>query len=83
MDRESVKKQILRLVARHDGEWYWYQVDRFLSTKGTGPGPFFAEIDELVKEGLIDVRPHPKLDHHERYWITDKGRQIAAAMDDA
>jgi len=83
MVRESVKKEILRLVARHDGEWSWYQVDRFLSAKGHVTGPFFAEIDWLVKEGMMDVRPNSKLGDHERYWLTDKGRETIAAWGNA
>jgi hypothetical protein len=81
MARESIKREILRLVARRDGECGWYHGEHFLSSKETGP--FFAEIDALVKEGMMDVRPNPKLDHHERYWITEKGRRTVAAWDDA
>jgi hypothetical protein len=79
MAREQVKKEILRLVARHDGEWYWYQVDRALS--GIGPecvGPFKAEIDELTADGLIEIRPNCALGDRGRYWLTDAGRREVA-----
>ena len=79
MVREMAKRDVLRLVARHDGQWYWYQIDRALS--GRRPdciGPFGAEIDELAAEGLIEVRRNPELDEHPRYWLTDKGRSALA-----
>lgn len=28
MAREDVKRDILRLIACHNGEWFWYQIDR-------------------------------------------------------
>jgi len=70
---------VLRAIAAHDGEWYWYQVDRAIS--GRGPdciGPFFAEIQELAAEGLIEVRPCPELPGGERYCLTDAGRAAVA-----
>jgi hypothetical protein len=79
MVRAEVKKEILRLVARHDGEWYWYQVDLALS--GTRPdcvGPFKAEIDELIAEGLIEIHPNFALGDRGRYWLTDAGRRAVA-----
>ena len=82
MVRDSAKREILRLVAQHDGEWSWYQVERLLSAKGKETGPFFAEVDVLVKDGMMEVRPNPKMDHHGRYWITEKGRQTLAACAD-
>jgi hypothetical protein len=70
---------VLRVIARHDGEWYWYQVDCAVS--GRGPdciGPFTAEIDELAAEGLIEVRTAPDLAGGVRYWLTDAGRAAVA-----
>ena len=79
MARAAVKREVLRAIAQHDGEWYWYQVDRAVS--GSGPdciGPFFAEIDELAAEELIEVRPCPELPGGVRYWLTEAGRVAAA-----
>ncbi len=79
MAREDVKRDILRLVSRHDGEWSWYQVDRSLS--GTRPGcvgPFMDEIRELAAEGLIEVRPNLALGEHSRYWLTEVGRRAVS-----
>jgi hypothetical protein len=79
MAREDVKLDILRLVARHDGEWFWYQVDRTLS--GTRPGcvgPFVAEIGELESAGLIEIRPNATLGDQGRYWLTEAVRAAVA-----
>ena len=76
---EDVKLDILRLVARHDGEWFWYHVDRALS--GTRPGcvgPFMAEISELASAGLIEIRPNFALGDQGRYWLTEAGRAVVA-----
>jgi DNA-binding HxlR family transcriptional regulator len=81
MTREDVKRDILRLVARYDGQWYWYEIDRALS--GIRPacvGPFKEEIRALAEEGLIEIRPNPAIDQHERYWLTEQGRRVVAAM---
>ena len=80
MARAAAKREVLRVIARHDGEWYWYQVDRALS--GRSPdciGPFVAEINELAAEGLIEVRPAPDLAGGVRYWLTEAGRVAVAA----
>ena len=52
MAREDIKLNILRLIARHDGEWSWYQIDRALSCTRPGyVGPFRTEIQELQLRG--------------------------------
>ncbi len=79
MTRDDLKLDILRLVARRDGEWYWYQLDRALS--GTNPGyvgPFLTEIRELVAEGMIELRPNFEFRDQLRYWLTDAGREAAS-----
>ncbi|HYV38810.1 MAG TPA: hypothetical protein VE988_24210 [Gemmataceae bacterium] len=79
MARAGAKREVLRTIALHDGEWYWYQVDRAIS--GRRPdciGPFMAEIDELAAEGLIEVRPTPELPGGVRYWLTEAGRVAVA-----
>ena len=78
MARAEAKRDVLRAIARHDGEWYWYQLDRALS--GRSPdciGPFGVEIDELAAEGLIEIRPASELPGGVRYWLTEAGRVAA------
>lgn len=73
--RDHEKWQVLRTVADHDGEWYWYQIDRALSGKhGCGAGPFFEEIEALVQSSLIEIKPNPELGALGRYWLTAAGR---------
>jgi hypothetical protein len=80
MGREDVKKDILGLVARHDGEWYWYQIDRALSGSRPGCfGPYTVEIRELADEGLIEIRPNLAMDEQGRYWLTNAGRASASS----
>lgn len=66
------KMAVLRLIAEHDGEWYWYQIDRSLSAAEL-PGPFMIEIDELVGDGLVEVRDNAALGPPLRYWLTETG----------
>ena len=79
MIRAAAKREVLRAIAGHDGEWYWYQVDRAIS--GRSPdciGPFAAEIDALAAEGLIEIRLTPDLPGGVRYWLTEAGRVATA-----
>ncbi len=79
MAREDVKLDILRLVARHDGEWFWYHIDRALSGARIGcVGPFTAEIGDLESAGLIETRPNFALGDQGRYWRTEAGRAAVA-----
>jgi len=77
--RVAAKREVLWAIASHDGEWYWYQVDRAVSSGPSGcVGPFAAEIDSLAAEGLIEVRLAPNLAGGVRYWLTDAGRAAVA-----
>lgn len=79
MARVAAKREVLRAIAGHDGEWYWYQVDRAVSDRGPDCiGPFFEEIRELAAEGLIEIRSCAELPGGERYWLTEAGRAAIA-----
>lgn len=69
----EVELLILQLVAAHNGEWYWYHIDRALSHGRGLVGPYMTEIKALEHAGLIDVRTYDGLGNV-RYWITDAGR---------
>jgi DNA-binding HxlR family transcriptional regulator len=78
--RPVAKREILRAIAKHDGEWYWYQLDRAIS--GVSPdciGPFTIELNELAAEGLIEIRNTPDLAGGVRYWLTEAGKSLLAA----
>lgn len=82
--RAAAKREVLRVIAAHDGEWYWYQVDRAVSGGPSGyVGPFSTEIDALAAGGLIEVRPTPDLPGCVRYWLTDAGRIAVAEQSHA
>ena len=82
MMREDCLKEILRLIAEHDGQWYWYQIDRALCSHADLDciGPFIEELQALADEKLIEVRPDQTIDEHERYWLTEKGRQCLVEL---
>lgn len=68
--REDIKNEILELIAHHNGQWYWYQIDRYLSYHHPEkPGPYFDEINALKVEGLIEARKN-KESTIPRYWLT-------------
>ncbi|MEG5000583.1 hypothetical protein [Microcoleus sp. B4-D4] len=72
--RVKIKQEILQLIAQHDGKWYWYQIDRYLSINHPEiPGPYLDEIKVLKEEGLIDERKFYG-SQFRLYWITDAGR---------
>ncbi|MEK0195691.1 hypothetical protein [Microcoleus anatoxicus] len=72
--RTKIKKEILQLIAQHDGKWYWYQIDRCLSIRHPEtPGPYLDEINALKEDGLIYERKYSGSEFI-RYWITDSGR---------
>lgn len=75
----ALKLDILREVAAHDGEWYWYQLDRRLvGTHPDVPDELMAAIKELSAEELIDIRPNAALGDIPRYWLTEAGRTWSA-----
>jgi hypothetical protein len=84
MAGEIAKREVLRVIAEHDGQWYWYQVDRAIS--GLHPdcvGPFQTEILELEGAGLIEVRACPDLPGGVRYWLTEAGRAAVRGQEPA
>jgi hypothetical protein len=76
MPSEALKRDILKEVEKHDGQWYWYHLDRRLL--GIHPGEGTAELMQAIKElaslGLIEIKPNEALDQHPRYWLTALGR---------
>jgi DNA-binding PadR family transcriptional regulator len=75
MDIQQLKLSILEKVAAHDGQWYWYQLDRAIVSRH----PHLAQhlmpaIRELEAERLIRITPNPERPDLQVYWITDQGR---------
>ncbi len=70
----SVKAIFLELIAKNDGNWTWYQLERGLNAKGIGGQvKTIDEIKALVQDGLI-VEKHSDQFPNPLYSITDKGR---------
>lgn len=73
--REDIKNEILKLIAKYEGRWYWYQIDRYLSIRHPDkPGPYNNEIDALKLEGLIEERENEEFTIP-RYWLTNLGKE--------
>jgi hypothetical protein len=71
----ALKLDIVSEVAIHNGEWYWYQLDRrLLGVHPEGSGGLMAAVKESAAAGLIEIRPNPALVDIPRYWLTDAGR---------
>ncbi|WP_293146235.1 MULTISPECIES: hypothetical protein [unclassified Microcoleus] len=72
--KNEIKKEILQLITQHDGKWYWYQIDRYLSISHPEmPGSYIDEIKALKEQGLIEERKYSSSEFT-RYWMTDEGR---------
>jgi DNA-binding PadR family transcriptional regulator len=79
-------QEILELIAAHDGEYSWYQIDRSLSQFSPNRVKYaplmrglMGVLRELTDEGLIaDAAGH----HQSQpvYSITLKGREMLAAL---
>ncbi len=74
MDLDNLKKDILKCVAKHDGQWSWYQLDRALSY-GENLSVIHRlgeALDNLEQEDLIRAEGEGG---QPLYWITEVGRQ--------
>ena len=72
------ERDVLAVIAEHDGQWYWYQVDRALSGRGAS-GPFMVEIQALIAAGLIEERSISG-EAIARYWVTAAGHAALAGF---
>jgi hypothetical protein len=86
MTREGIARELLKFVARLDGQWYWVAVDPW-SRPHRVPGNAMFEVivrqvmEELVGQGLIESRPNLSLGPPDRYWLTDDGRRAIGNAD--
>jgi DNA-binding HxlR family transcriptional regulator len=76
---QDVCRTVLNCIRDHDGEWYWYQLDRAIVV----PRPELSShlmpaIGSLQERGLIEIRANPTLGVIPRYWITELGRRYAS-----
>jgi DNA-binding HxlR family transcriptional regulator len=66
------RHKILSLIAKHDGQWGWYNLEIRLSMAALNDFKLMSHIKSLEEEGLIRVEQAPE--KHPRYWITDAGK---------
>jgi diguanylate cyclase (GGDEF)-like protein len=74
MTRDEIKDLVLQAITLHNGQWNYYQLDRALSSNEYPDciGPFFGELDQLVEEGRIELKPNLSLGELTRYWVIDQ-----------
>jgi hypothetical protein len=70
---DPLQQDILRLVAGHNGKWFWYQLDRFLAGTYDVSVALMPAIEELAAAGLIEIRVNSELGDIPRYWLTPAG----------
>lgn len=74
----DAKQVIVNLIAKNDGKWTWYQLERGLNSHNIG-GQIntISEVEVLISDGLLAVKydanyPAPL------YLVTEKGRGFLA-----
>ncbi|GAB3878944.1 hypothetical protein GCM10028824_41530 [Hymenobacter segetis] len=76
LDDFQFRLHLLTYIQKHDGEWYWYQLDRALSaTIGLNGRQLMKELDALRTAGLIKSQ---EVAGRSYYFITDEGRRVVA-----
>jgi len=70
------KVLILKLIAKNDGDWTWYQVERGLNAHGLGGQVnTIVELESLLADGLIIAKADSRYPAP-LYQITDKGKAL-------
>jgi DNA-binding HxlR family transcriptional regulator len=74
---DAFKLDIVRSIAKHDGEWYWYQLEHAIVALDPEnlSGKLMGAIRELEAAGLLEISTNPTMGEIGRYWITEAGRQ--------
>ena len=76
--QSEVKRDVLEQIRKHDGKWYWYQLDRYFV--GVHPhDKVRAAVRDLAASNLIEMRPNASLGEFPCYWLTEAGRTVLAA----
>ena len=72
----TTKVDVLKRIARHDGEWGWYQLERAIDPRTLAPDTtVMSLVRELETNGLVielSAKPMPK------YKLTEKGSKLLA-----
>jgi DNA-binding HxlR family transcriptional regulator len=70
-----MEQELLALIAEHDGQWGWYQLDRALSVRGIDVSGLMAALDALERARLVAVSL-AKPGQQPHYRLTTKGRRL-------
>ncbi|MFZ6755964.1 hypothetical protein ACO0K9_02000 [Undibacterium sp. Ji50W] len=69
----NIEKVIVELIAKNNGKWTWYQLERALTSRGSdGTVNAVAEAEALIKVGLLATKLDPAYPAP-LYFITKKG----------
>ncbi len=70
----DAKKVIVELIAKNDGKWTWYQLERGLNSRNIG-GQIntITEVEALIADGLLTMKSDPNYPAP-LYLVTEKGK---------
>jgi hypothetical protein len=75
----DMKRIIVELIAKNDGKWTWYQLERGLNSRGLGGhANTIAELEGLIESGLVGTKTDPSYPAP-LYTVTEKGRLFLAS----
>ena len=77
-DVAQIKQPVLAAIARNDGKWSWYQLDRALSAQGLDVSRLMDALSELEAEGLVRALPVAERPGQPLYALTSEGKRRAA-----
>lgn len=72
---EFTKFTVLSLIAEHNGQWGWYQLDRALAARGTVGVHWPTVMDKLQRDGLASAVGDAQL-AATHYFITESGQSF-------
>lgn len=77
----ALRQWVLSAIGKHDGRWYWWQMDRALSSEGkTDWLPLLVPtLNDLEREELIEYVSHPEHPTIRYCRLTDAGRVALGA----
>lgn len=68
---DNARQKLLRAIAKHDGEWGWYQLDRVINPRDLPNGMTVMDVlRSLESEGMIEQQPATP---QNKYLITSTG----------
>lgn len=72
----TAERLVLRVIARNDGQWGWYQVARLLGDRGYPNENPVEILRSLCNQGLL-VADGDSAKSSTRYSVTPRGRQVS------